>query len=384
MPGIIRSSLPVVAFAVAGVGYVVIAGKTGFCPACAAVTSAVTSAVFTEVKAEPSASPDEHPSPNGHADDYATFRRTVRPGSVDIEAEYNLEDLQVPQEQIHTLLPRDAIPALTDPPTESLEDAASWLQPSDRVIVATLPGEEDGEGEGATSETLIVPLHVLDFHEVVNTTLAGEPVALTYCPLCDSATVFSRRVVREDAEGERVEQALEFGVSGALFNSNVLMYDQTDRGLWSQLAGEALSGPLVGTALDHLPVRIETFADAREAHPEARSVSRDTGFERPYGSNPYTRFFETDGLLVDVESYGEALPKKTLGIGVRTGDRAWFVVATSVTDGMVLETPEGPVVFDRSGAGVSVRSHPKGVATAQTFYYAWSAFYPDLELIWTP
>lgn len=121
------------------------------------------------------------------------FKRVLRPGSVDIQKEYNLAGLTIPKEQIHTLLPRDAIPALTDPKTEPAAKAA-WL-PDDARIIEIVVG----------ADVLGVPLRVLDWHEILNTTVGGEPIAATYCPLCDSATVFSRRVTPakpKDASGD--------------------------------------------------------------------------------------------------------------------------------------------------------------------------------------
>ncbi len=294
------------------------------------------------------------------------FKQVRRPGSVDLDKEYDLANLRIPKDQIHTLLPRDAIPALTDPKRERVAEA-KWL-PDDARIVAVTVGDQ----------TLGVPLRVLDWHEVVNTTLGGEPVAVTYCPLCDSATVFSRRV-RPPGGGE--EAVLEFGVSGALFNSNVLMYDRRDKALWSQLGMRAVSGPLAGVALKMLPVRLQPVSQFREAHPDASIVSRDTGHERDYGRSPYKRYFASDRLMVPVAQMGDALPRKTLGLGFAVGERAWFLPADAIGDGLTLQTPAGALHVRRSDAGVAVDRAPLGLQTAQTFYYSWSAFFPQTRVV---
>jgi len=144
----------------------------------------------------------------------------------------------------------------------------------------------------------------------VNTTVGGEPIAATYCPLCDSATVFSRRVTPAtpkdasgDGSGTKPSTApapivLEFGVSGALYNSNVLMYDKKDKGLWSQLGMHALSGPLTGTALEMLPVEVVSFAAFKKARPAAKIVSKDTGHNRDYSKSPYESYFKNENLMV--------------------------------------------------------------------------------------
>jgi len=290
-----------------------------------------------------------------------------RPGSVILGEAYDLSDLSIPLEQIHTLLPKDAIPSLTDPETEKASEL-TWLDDGDRVLFVEIEGE-----------AYAAPLKILNFHEVVNTTVGGEPVALTYCPLCDSATAFSRRVQREGDE----PIVLEFGVSGALYNSNVLMFDRTFRGLWSQLGMHAVSGPMAGAGLEHLPARLVSLARFRAEYPDGLVVSRDTGHVRPYDRNAYAGYFETDETMVPVWGIGDEIKKKkTLGVGVEAGAKSWFITADAIgAEGMTLQTPMGPVELAVSDAGIDVVSAPEGVNTAQTFYYSWSAFRPETEVI---
>ena len=298
------------------------------------------------------------------------FQAVRRPGSVDLRAEYNLSDIRIPEEQIHTLLPRDAIPALTDPKRQPASEA-DWLSEQARIIVVRV-GEE----------VLGVPLAVLDWHEIVNTTVGGEPVAATYCPLCDSATIFNRRVELPAEEGSDPETVvLEFGVSGALYNSNVLMYDRRDKGLWSQLRMEAVSGPLAGTTLDMLPVEIIPLSRFKATYPGAPLVSNETGHQRNYGRSPYESYFADSKLMVPVLGVGDALPRKTLGVGIATDEQAWFVPESLCRDGFTLTIPEGEVRLNADEGGVRVDAIPDGVRSAQTFYYAWSAFYPETRVV---
>lgn len=294
-----------------------------------------------------------------------TFSTVIRPGSVNLQNEYDLAGLAVPLEQIHRLLPRDAIPALTDPVQERAEDC-NWLKGDSRIIVSTV-GEE----------SLGVPLAILDQHEIVNVTLAAQPIAITYCPLCDSATVFSRTV--SDAAGNTL--TLEFGVSGALYNSNVLMFDRTHRGLWSQLGMKAVSGPMAGTQLELLPVALKTFDEFKRDHPSSPLVSSKTGHRRDYKRDVYADYFRRDDLLVPVKSYGDALPRKTLGVGVMVDGQAWFIPSEKITGVFELETPHGVVKISRSDAGIQVIEKPSQVNVAQSFYYSWSAFFPKSEIV---
>lgn len=306
-------------------------------------------------------------APMAAAQEDGGFEAERRPRSVDLDATYNVEGLLVPKEEIHTLLPRDAIPSLTDPAMEVASEI-DWLEDEDRMTVVELGGE-----------VVAVPLRVLNFHEIANMEVGGEPIAVAYCPLCDSVTVFSRRV-GEDGP------VLEFGVSGALFNSNVLMYDRSDRALWSQLDMRAISGPMAGTRLDHLPVRLETFGRFRAAHPGSEVVSIKTGHDRPYAQrDPYKRFFEDPDMLIGrPREHGDALPKKTLGVGILAGERTWFVPVDAIGEGMMVETPAGEVRLRTGPAGVEVVTAPDSVFTAQAFYYAWSAFHPSTEVVGRP
>lgn len=296
------------------------------------------------------------------------FRRVQRPGSVDVGSEYDLQGLTIPQDEIHTLLPRDAIPALTDPKTLAAKDS-EWLDDADRVILVEIKGERYG-----------VPLDILDWHEIVNTTVGGEPVAVTYCPLCDSATVFSRRVT--PAGDDQKPIVLEFGVSGALYNSNVLMYDRTHKGLWSQLGMVAVSGPLAKTELDMIPVVLMPFSEIRKQWPNTPIVSTETGHRRAYGQSAYERYFADDKLMVPVREHAKDLPAKTLGVGISLDGDAWFVPVKEIGDeGFSLKTPKGMVEIARNAAGVEVKSAPEEAKSAQTFYYAWTAFYPHSEVL---
>ena len=164
----------------------------------------------------------------------------------------------------------------------------------------------------------------LTWHEIVNDTLGGVPVAVTFCPLCNSALAFDRRVPLTEAAleafmptpelvttdpGEAFRRAYEsqtadadlaavlevtFGVSGLLYNSNLLMFDSESRTLWPQLVGEGAVGTLTGTALLRYPAQIVSFAEFRRAFPGASVLSRETGFSRNYGANPYVGYDRAD------------------------------------------------------------------------------------------
>ena len=300
----------------------------------------------------------------GRTDTFADRRNQTRDQILDSL------DLSDPVVELDDLLgggpPLDGIPALTDP-RRGVAASASFPPPDARVGVVTIDGE-----------TVLYPLPILTRHEIANDTISGVPIAVIYCPLCDSLSVVDRRV------GDDV---LEFGVSGLLYNSNVVMYDRPTRGLWSQLEMTALTGPHAGTSLTHLPVRLMSFETAVTDHPQAEVLSIETGHQRRYDGNPYERFFTTDATFPMTSEPGTALPKKTLGLGLLFGDRAVFVTEQTAARRLVpVETPNGVVeVRAETGVGMQVLTDlPAGVRAVQTFYYAWSAFHPETEIIDDP
>lgn len=167
-------------------------------------------------------------------------------------------------------VPRDGIPSIDDPKFISLEEPQEWLADNEPVIALEIAGDARA-----------YPLQILTWHEIVNDTVGDVPVAVTFCPLCNSAITFDRRV-----NGE----VFEFGVSGLLRNSDLIMYDRTTETLWQQFTGEAIIGDLTGTQLDFLMSSLVSFADFRAAYPDGVVLSRDTGFNRSYGINPYTGY----------------------------------------------------------------------------------------------
>lgn len=166
--------------------------------------------------------------------------------------------------------PRDGIPSVDDPQFVSPGEATDWLASNEPVIALEINGDARA-----------YPLQILIWHEIVNDTVGGVPVLITFCPLCNSAITFDRRL-----DG----QAYEFGTSGLLRNSDLVMYDRTTESLWQQFTGEAIVGDLTGTQLSFFPSSIVSFGDFVAAHPDGRVLSRDTGYSRDYGRNPYVGY----------------------------------------------------------------------------------------------
>jgi hypothetical protein len=185
--------------------------------------------------------------------------------------------------------PPDGIPAIDAPVFEDVTAAGEWLQPRDPVLVVDLDGD-----------TRAYPLAILTFHEIVNDVVAGEPLVVTYCPLCNSGLVFERTV-----DG----QVLDFGTSGRLWNSNLVMYDRATRSLWSQFTGEAIVGDRLGTHLERIPMQIVALSEFAERWPDGQVLSRDTGHDRPYGTNPYVGYDSAESPFLFSGDTGGSLPQ---------------------------------------------------------------------------
>ena len=173
--------------------------------------------------------------------------------------------------------PRDGIPSIDEPQFISIAEAEEWLADVEPVIALEINGDARA-----------YPIQVITWHEIVNDTVGGEPVVVTFCPLCNSAIVFERRI-----DGEEVE----FGVSGLLRNSDLIMYDRTDESLWQQFTGEGIVGNHSGKQLAFLPSGLVSFADFKNAFPDGVILSRETGFNRRYGENPYAGYDTYDNPL---------------------------------------------------------------------------------------
>jgi hypothetical protein len=169
---------------------------------------------------------------------------------------------------------RDGIPPLDHPRFVPTAAAGRFLTASEPVIAVAIAGQARA-----------YPLQILVWHEIVNDTLAGEPIAVTYCPLCNTAIVYARALA---------SHLLTFGTTGNLRNSDLVMWDRQTQSWWQQYDGRAIVGTLTGQQLTPLSSETLSFADFRARYPQGDVLSRNTGFDRPYGQNPYVGYDAAD------------------------------------------------------------------------------------------
>ena len=185
--------------------------------------------------------------------------------------------------------PRDGIPPLDQPAFVTTEDAAAWLAGNEPIILFV-----------HNDDARAYPLQILTWHEIVNDTVRGLPVVVTFCPLCNSAVVFERQIAGME---------MTFGTSGLLRNSDLVMWDRQTESLWQQFTGEGIVGEMTGAQLTFLPSAIISFADFRAAYPQGRILSRETGYSRRYGQNPYAGYDRIDqNPFLFTGEYDERLP----------------------------------------------------------------------------
>jgi hypothetical protein len=196
--------------------------------------------------------------------------------------------------------PPDGIPPIDDPEFAPASEI-DWLGDDEPVLSLTVG-----------DETRAYPLQVMTWHEIVNDRVGGIPVTVTYCPLCNSGVAFERRVAG---------RLLDFGTSGLLHIDNLVMYDRQTESLWPQLTGQASVGTLTGTQLKAIPMGVVSWKQFRASNPDALVLTRETGFRRDYGRNPYTGYDDPDGdLLVDpLGGTDGRLPVKERVVGITVG-----------------------------------------------------------------
>ena len=295
--------------------------------------------------------------------------------------------------------PKDGIPSIDDPVFVSVQES-QFMSDSDTVIGLEINGDARA-----------YPLFILVWHEIVNDTVGNVPVSITYCPLCYTNQVFERII-----DGKEVE----FGTSGKLYNSNLLMYDRLTESYWSQALGLAVKGELTGKQLNLVPFDVITWGDWKELHPDTLVLTTNTGHLRSYATDPYGNYYTEPRIMFPVEYSDDRMHPKEIIIGVEVENvyKAYkqndieteSIINDSVNDEPLLLVSlfsENSRVFERtvndkvldfqyvenkiidlqtksewSYDGTAVSGHYFGtqlerIPTSPGFWFEWFAFHPD-------
>lgn len=278
---------------------------------------------------------------------------------------FDISGSLVPEDEIHHGgPPRDGIPAISNPRFIS-HLKAGWLQPDDRVIGIEIDGHRRA-----------YPIRILDHHEIVNDRIGDRAIAITYCPLCGTGVAFDAEVAGE---------VREFGVSGLLYNSDVLLYDRQTDSLWSQILSTAVTGPLKGTRLERVPIHHTTWETWLQQG-DSLVLSRDTGYQRDYTRSPYGGYGDDSGLYFPVNARSARYhPKeRVIGIEIDGSFKAYPFAELAKVKSPLKERFAGRkliVSFDVESRSGEVRDGSgKLLPSINSFWFAWYAFHPETEV----
>lgn len=276
--------------------------------------------------------------------------------------------------------PKDGIPAMDAPRFVPVEHEA------------TLKDDEAVIGLEVNGDARAYPLRILMWHEIVNDTIGGVPVTVTYCPLCNAAIVFERTTRRG---------VLDFGTTGKLRNSDLVMYDRQTESWWQQFTGEAIAGQLTGAKLRAMPARLEAFRLFRERSPAGRVLVPNDPASRAYGRNPYEGYDTSAVPFFHRGEHRDGLGPMVRVVVVRDGDKAFAVtlallreqerlrvgqIALSWRKGQASALDHATVAGGRDIGNVVARRRLADGGNVDvpydvTFAFVFHAFHPDIQII---
>ena len=261
---------------------------------------------------------------------------------------------------------KDGIPSIDDPQFISTRDANSFLD-----------NDDVGLGIEINGDARFYPYQVLVWHEIVNDTVGGEPVLVTYCPLCATGIVFERRVDGKEQE---------FGVSGRLWQSNLLMYNRAaredDESLWSQVLGEAVLGTNTGDKLDIVRSSTVLYGDWKKEHSDTKVLSRDTGAVRAYGTDPYGDYYTNGTVSFGATFNDDRLHPKAFVLGVEIDGEFKAYEIDAIPVGESTDTFQGKTITINKSSidAVTMEVDGKDLPYVGGFWFSWLAVHPDTEL----
>jgi len=280
---------------------------------------------------------------------------------------FELSEALIPETQIFRGGPeKGGIPAIDKPRFVSVRKARH-MKNDDRVLGIEIAGIARA-----------YPIKILNWHEIVNDHIGREQFSITYCPLCGTGMAFSARVN---------QSKLDFGVSGLLYNSDVLLYDRQTESLWSQLMQKAVTGKYRGTKLTSIPLSHTTWVDWKTRHPKTSVLSTRTGAMRNYESNPYKGYAQSAHLFFPVYSKAPERfhPKeKVLGVEINGVFKAYpFIELNKNAQTLFTDTvnnTELSIHWDKQHQSGAIYLGGKNITTTQAFWFAWFAFHPETKV----
>lgn len=275
--------------------------------------------------------------------------------------------------------PRDGIPSIDKPKfiTAAQAHATSKLKPKDRVIGLSFNGEARA-----------YPINILNWHEIVNDVVNGKAVSVTYCPLCGTGIVYAADITSKG----KIER-YQFGVSGLLYNSDVLLYDRQTETLWSQILSKAISGPMVNSTLKMLPSSLTSWKTWKQKHPNTKVLSTNTGFTKDYNRSPYGDYDNNRSLYFQVSAESKKYhPKeRVLGISINGKFKSYPFVELArlkqskqgkkLTLHDSFDGKELVIDFDTENRDAVIKDKAGNIIPSiNSFWFAWFAFHPGTDI----
>jgi uncharacterized protein DUF3179 len=261
---------------------------------------------------------------------------------------------------------KDGIPSLDKPLFTTADQAKGFLKDEDRVL-----------GLARNGQPKAYPIKILNWHEIVNDKIGGQAVVVTFCPLCGTGMVFDAKVNGQN---------LTFGVSGLLYQSDMLLYDRKTESLWSQIKTEAVTGPLTGARLKLLSSMQTSWGQWKNKHPKTLVLSQKTGYHRDYDRDPYRGYATSERLMFGVKNRNRDFHPKERVIGVDLGGtvKAYPFSELAKAKQPLEDKLNGALVkitFDKKSQTAVIRD-AKGneIPSVVGFWFAWFAFHPDTEV----
>jgi hypothetical protein len=291
----------------------------------------------------------------------------VCPVQAEVKNGFDLSDSLVPEGEIWRggVAPDDI--AAIDEPKFIPADEAEFLEDDDRVL-----------GISRNGVVKAYPIQILDHHEVVNDRFADEAILVSYCPLCNTGMAFAVQAA---------DTHFTFGVSGLLYNSDVLFFDRQTRSLWSQMMAKAISGPLKGVQMPPVPASHTTWREWWTRHPDTEVLSRKTGYRRSYGQQAYKDYRRGGTLMFPVAEKNRSYGNKELTLGVSLGGSSKAypfrellkISGNSMPDNIGGESVTIEWSIEDQSARV-LNDEGEELASITAYWFAWFAFHPDTEI----
>lgn len=280
---------------------------------------------------------------------------------------FDLSEPLVPVNQIYNGGPaRDGIPAI-DHPNFIRASNAHFLKPEDRIL-----------GLVYEDVTRAYPIKILNYHEIVNDKINDQAIVISYCPLCGSGMAFKIKFSHSDNT---------FGVSGLLYNNDMLLYDRETLSLWSQILSKAISGKMKGTQLEPLVLHNTTWDDWLKRYPDTEVLSTDTGYRRQYNRHPYGQYDINSAIYFPIQhSNARYHPKeRVIGITIGKQHKAYPISELSKQNNVIIKDIFSgiklTIEFDVTNqSAIIYNDQHKALPATTLFWFAWYAFHPDTEI----